>query len=104
MKCMKILLICLLVTTVVACHKSTEEIKLPGELQEVIRNTSCTCDPVLTKISLQDNIYYVMTWSGPACSYFPVYYNEDGNHIDPPVTVGLYAAKVIEIVWKCKHR
>jgi hypothetical protein len=86
----------------IACHKNREESKLPKPLQEVIAKTSCTCDPVLNKILLQDNIYYIMTWSGPTCYIPPVYYDENGNRINPPLTLALYAPKVLETVWKCR--
>lgn len=100
---MRTLLIFILAVGLFACHKSKEESKLPKALQAVIAKTSCTCDPQVDKISLGDQIYYVMSWSGPTCYIPPVYYDENGNRIEQPVTVAMYPAKYLGTVWKCKH-
>jgi len=97
------LLIFFLLVSIVACHKNREENKLPEPLQEVIAKiTSCTCNPQLDKIQVQDKIYYIMSWSGVTCYVPPVYYDENGNRIEPPVTLVMYTPKYLETVWKCK--
>jgi hypothetical protein len=100
---MRKLLLFTILVFLIACHKNREESKLPQLLQEVIAKTSCTCDPVLTKISLQDKIYYIMTRTGPTCRIIPVYYDENGNQINPPVTLAMYAPKELATVWKCRR-
>src|SRR5689334_6464430 len=98
---MKKLLLFFLAVSMFACKKDKETSKLPRALQEVVKHTDCTCNPVLTKILWHNDIYYVMGWTSPECKIPMKYYDKNGNPFTP-MWMSLEAGQFLETVWKCK--
>ena len=98
---MRKLLLFIIVISLFACVKDKVDTKLPKALREVVKNTDCDCDPVLTKILWHNDIYYVMSWVSPQCKLPIKYYDKNGNPFTP-MWMTQEAGQFLETVWKCK--
>lgn len=102
----RILIAACLVFSLYACTKDGVD-NLPPALKQVIKdNSNCTCLPYLSKYEWQGKIVYFLGARGPACSWIPLYFDENGNKITVPAgyTVDTFFkdAKLIELVWECQ--
>ena len=102
-KKMRKLLLIIIVISLFSCGKDKQIGKLPKPLQEVVKNTSCDCDPVITKIFWHNDIYYVMSWVAPQCSIPIKYYDKYGNPFTP-MWMTMEAGQFLETVWKCGNK
>ena len=90
-----------------ACKKDKVN-TVEEELIKKVRaeNPVCQCDPFINKYEWLGRITYVQAYMGPACDYFPVFYNSKGEKTEVPARISfdefIAQSKFIEEVWSCK--
>lgn len=96
---------------VFACSKDNgekkEKYEVPENIQKLLgSDTSCICDPFIAGYKWQGEMVYVKGYSGPACSWFPLYFNGDGSPLTLPdgFTYDQFAAEATLLcqVWPCR--
>lgn len=93
-----------------ACSKDNsgkkEKYVIPENILKLAGDTSCVCDPFIAGYKWQGNTVYVKGFSGPACSWFPLFFHEDGSSFSLPegVTYAQFGeeATLLGQVWPCR--
>ena len=92
-----------------SCSKENTEVsdqvnKLTESLKS--QNPNCKCEPYLSQYLWRNETVYVLGYKGPACDWFPIFYNSDGREFT--LQVGYTYEKFIQEstfirnVWSCK--
>ncbi|MES2873885.1 MAG: hypothetical protein V4708_09195 [Bacteroidota bacterium] len=88
-----------------ACEKESDELP-PALKAEIATITSCMCDPYISKYRWKGETVYFRGGRGPACLFFPMYYNKDGVRFEMEAgyTYQKFSedAVLIKSVWECK--
>jgi hypothetical protein len=86
-----------------SCEK--EKVDAPPAIIELITSltkSNCVCDPLISEYIWRENRIFVLTYGGPACTWFPSYYDEKGvklniERFDEFLNESVYVRKV----WSC---
>lgn len=90
---------------------SKESIDIPKEIEMLISdlkstNPDCTCEPYLDQYLWRNETVYVLGYKGPACDWFPVFYDSNGQPftLESGYTYNtfLQESNFQRTVWRCK--
>lgn len=88
-----------------SCKKNgLNNAEVPEKIRQ-LETKNCTCDPYINQYTWRGQTVYMQGFSGPACNWYPLYYNQDGDKIT--MTTGYTLndfekeASFIREVWKC---
>lgn len=87
----------LLFVFITGCSKNANN--LPASLQELTKQTNCTCNPFLDEYAMNGATIYMYSCGGPACDCVTNYYNAKGETFQ--LATGQPIAFVRHI-WSCK--
>lgn len=94
-----------LLVSLLSCSKK-EDSDIPVLLQTVImENADCVCDPFISLYLWHGQKVYVLGYMGPACNWFPTFYDEDGREIAMGMSTTHFfdESHFIKTVWKCRR-
>lgn len=104
----KIVVVIVLITGFIACSKNTkeEQQQVPPSIQKIITdNSRCMCLPYIKEFSWRGEVVYLLGFRGPACSWFPSYYDASGATITMAAGYTLNdflsETQFIKTVWQC---
>lgn len=92
-----------------SCKKESNENSpsLNNLISEIAKeNPDCTCEPYIDQYEWKGQIVYVLGYKGPACDWFPTYYNENGVEFTMAAEYSLddfrADSEFRKNVWNCK--
>lgn len=90
---------------------SKEKIEAPKPIKELIldlksKNPNCTCEPYINQYVWRNENVYVLAYKGPACDWFPTFYDSNGQKFSLDTGYSydafLQESTFIKNVWTCK--
>ncbi len=86
-----------------ACSKDSAPLEIPLNIKTPDAN--CGCIPSMDAYLYYGRVVYLKTHSGPACSWFPVYYDANGNQIwkehQMKLSEFLHHSIYFTNIWRC---